>query len=386
MSSKAGLLPGGTSGLLPNMRRRLGPSRISAAYLLVLMVVAFSVLEPVTFANVTTFKLILNNASITALVALAVVIPLAAGVFDLSIGYTMSLAGVVAAYVEVHYSLGTPASIAIALLASAAVGLLNSAVVVGMDVDSFIGTLACGSVVAAVVTLVTNEQDITSVKLTGSFAAIGQSSAWGLSIQVVYMVVIALAILVILDFTPTGRRLYAVGFNRQSSRLAGVVVDRVRAGALVTSAVLSGWAGVVLASTIGSGSPDSGSAFLLPAYAAAFLGATQIRPGRFNAVGTILAVLILVTGSTGLALGGAPVWGADMFTGVTLVLALTLTSGRTGVLRGLLARVANLLPSRATRDHTGRREEFEAEPADEQIDERATVTGSESRRGGGVHD
>ena len=101
MSSKAGLLPGGTSGLLPNMRRRLGPSRISAAYLLVLMVVAFSVLEPVTFANVTTFKLILNNASITALVALAVVIPLAAGVFDLSIGYTMSLAGVVAAYVEV---------------------------------------------------------------------------------------------------------------------------------------------------------------------------------------------------------------------------------------------------------------------------------------------
>jgi len=102
----------------------------------------------------------------------------------------------------------------------------------------------------------------------------------------------------------------------------------------------------VLASTIGSGDPTAGTSYLLPAFAAAFLGATQLKHGRFNAIGTLIAVLLLGTGTTGLGLANAPQWSADMFVGVVLIASLAVTgiqrravTGSDGRLRVLLQRV-----------------------------------------------
>ena len=111
-----------------------------------------------------------------------------------------------------------------------------------------------------------------------------------------YLLVIAGAIWFVLEHTATGRRLYATGFNPDAARLAGVRTDRLRFLSLITSALLAGVAGIVFASAIGSGSPTAGDAVPAPAFAAAFLGATQLRGGRFNAWGTVIAVLLLGTG------------------------------------------------------------------------------------------
>jgi hypothetical protein len=81
----------------------------------------------------------------------------------------------------------------------------------------------------------------------------------------------------------------------------------------------------VRASNLSSGAPDAGLPYLLPAFAAAFLGATQFRGGRFNAWGALVAVLLLGTGTTGLSLASAPQWSLDMFTGVVLIAALAVT-------------------------------------------------------------
>jgi ribose transport system permease protein len=299
--------------------------RVGAVYVWLGIIVLFSVWVPETFPNLATAKQILNSNAITALGALSITIPLAARVFDLSFAGVMTLTGVAVAHLIAKDGVPLVPAIALALSIGVGVGVINAVVVVVMRIDSFIATLATGSLIAALITMVTNEVPITDAKLGGAFAKIGQTSIDGVTLGVVYCAVVAVAIWYLLEHTATGRRLYATGFNADAARLAGVRIDRLRFASLVASGGLAGATGIVLAATLGSGSPSAGTPYLLPAFAAAFLGATQLKHGRFNAGGTIIAVLLLGTGVTGLALANAPQWAGDMFVGVVLIAALALT-------------------------------------------------------------
>jgi ribose transport system permease protein len=313
----------------PQLSRRLAAGlafdRVGAVYVWLGIIVLFSLWVPDTFPSAGTAKQILNSNAITGLAALSITIPLAARVFDLSFAGVMTLTGVAVAHFLAKDGIPLVPAVALALAIGLGVGLINAIVVVVMRIDSFIGTLATGSLITALITMVTNETPITDAKLGGSFAKIGQTSVGGVTLGVFYCAAVALAIWYLLEHTATGRRLYATGFNPDAARLAGVRVDRLRFMSLVASGGLAGAAGVVLASTLGSGSPTAGSPYLLPAFAAAFLGATQLKHGRFNAGGTIIAVLLLGTGVTGLALANAPSWAGDMFVGVVLIAALAVT-------------------------------------------------------------
>ena len=299
--------------------------RIGAVYVWLGIIVLFSLWVPETFPNLATAKQILNANAITALAALAITIPLSARVFDLSFAFVITLTGVVVTHLIAENGLPLVPAIAIALAVGLGVGVINGVVVVVMKIDSFIGTLATGSLIAALITMVTKEVPITDAKLGDTFARIGQTSIDGVTLGVLYCAVVAVAIWYLLEHTATGRRLYATGFNPDAARLAGVRTDRLRFMSLVVSGGLAGATGVILASMLGSGSPTAGTPYLLPAFAAAFLGATQLKHGRFNAGGTIIAVLLLGTGVTGLALANAPQWAGDMFVGVVLIAALALT-------------------------------------------------------------
>jgi ribose transport system permease protein len=307
------------------LARGLAFDRIGAVYVWLGIIVLFSLWVPETFPNVDTAKQILNANAITALAAMSITIPLAARVFDLSFAGVMTLTGVAVAHLIAKDGVPVVPAIAIALAIGLGVGVINAVVVVVMRIDSFIATLATGSLIAALVTMVTNEVPITDAMLGGDFAKIGQTSIDGVTLGVVYCAVAAIGIWYLLEHTATGRRLYATGFNPDAARLAGVRIDRLRFASLVASGGLAGATGIILASTLGSGSPTAGTPYLLPAFAAAFLGATQLKHGRFNAGGTIIAVLLLGTGVTGLALANAPQWAGDMFVGVVLIAALALT-------------------------------------------------------------
>ena len=176
--------------------------------------------------------------------------------------------------------------------------------------------------------MLTNNISITDPKLAGPFAQIGQASVAGITLPVFYMLVVAAFIWFLLEQTATGRRMYATGFNDESARLAGVRINQLRFLSLLASASIAGLGGIVLASVIDSGSPTAGTPYLLSAFAAAFLGATQLRAGRFNAAGTLFAVLLLGTGTTGLSLATAPPWSKDMFTGIVLIGALAITGAQ----------------------------------------------------------
>jgi ribose transport system permease protein len=224
-------------------------------------------------------------------------------------------------------AVGQPLVVALALgvAVSLGIGLINAVVVVVLRIDSFIATLATGSLIQSLITMATGDTAILNIKLAGGFAKIGQTDVGGVTLPVLYALAFAVAIWYLLEHTATGRRLYATGFNPDAARLAGVKIERLRFMSLVASGGLAGVTGIVLASTIQSGSPSAGTPYLLPAFAAAFLGATQLKHGRFNAWGTIIAVLLLGTGTTGLGLASAPQWAANMFVGVVLIAALAVT-------------------------------------------------------------
>ncbi len=304
---------------------KLSVTNIGAIYVLLLEILIFSIWAPSTFPTMATVKQILDSNAITLMAALALIVPLAARTFDLSFAYTMSLAGVSAAHFVVtnHFSVGV--SMILGIGVAMIIGLINGFVVVVMRIDSFIGTLGTGSLVTAFITFVTHDNPITSVRLNGTFTSVSQHLFGGVIVAVYWALALAILLWLFMEYSSTGRRLYAVGFNAEAAKLANVRVDKLRFGGLMTSATLAGFAGVMLASSLSSGSPSAGTSYLLPAFAASFVGATQFKRDRMNAWGTVVAVLMIGTGVVGLGLVNAPLWASQMFTGVVLLAALAAT-------------------------------------------------------------
>jgi ribose transport system permease protein len=324
----------------------LSPRNVGAFYVLALIIIVFSFWVPDTFPTTDTIKQVLDSNAITAMAALALIVPLSARTFDLSFAYTMSLSGVTTAHliVQDHFNVWLAASFGI--LVALLIGVINGIVVVVMKIDSFIGTLATGSLVQAFITYFTSDVTINDPKLVGTFSKIGQNDFNGITYPVVYALVLAVLLWLFMEYSATGRRVYVTGFKPDAARLASIRVDRLRFCSLLVSAGISGFAGVCLASSLSAGSPSAGTPYLLPAFAAVFVGATQLKNGRFNSWGTIVAVLMLGTGTIGLGLATAPPWAADMFTGVVLLAALgatglqrrTLRAGRTRSVLSVLRR------------------------------------------------
>jgi ribose transport system permease protein len=171
---------------------------------------------------------------------------------------------------------------------------------------------------------VTNSSTIGGIDDSLVDAVVGER-VLGVPLAFYYALIAVVVMWYVFDYTPLGRRLLFVGRGREVARLNGVAVDRVRFGALVASATLAAAAGVVYAGVLGSADPYSGLNFLLPAFAAAFLGATTILPGRFNPWGAVVAVYFLGTGITGLTMLGIPLWVTNVFNGGALILAVTIS-------------------------------------------------------------
>jgi ribose transport system permease protein len=174
---------------------------------------------------------------------------------------------------------------------------------------------------------VSDNQQITT-GISTDFIEFGQGTFLHVPLPVVYLAALALIIGFVTEFRPLGRKLYATGGNELAARLSGVRTDRLVIASLLLSGAIAALAGVIFAASIGSASLSAGPPFLLPAFAAVFLGSTQIHPGRANVLGTLVAVAVLGTGVKGLLLVGAQFWVSDLFNGITLIAAVALAVRR----------------------------------------------------------
>ena len=288
--------------------------------------VVFGIWSPHEFLTSSTLHYVASQQAVSGIMALAILFPLTCGQFDLSIGGTANLAGIVAVLVQNdwHWSLGP--AIVFSVLLGLVIGAVNGFVVVRLSVNSFIATLAMGSILSALLVIVTGSLQPTQ-PISSAWNTFSQYSIGGYQIVVAYLLMLALVIWWMLDYTPVGRYLYAVGGNPESARLSGVRVDRWVWLSLIMSGGLSAFGGVLYTSLTGP-SLSFGGTLLLPAFAAAFLGSTQLHRGRFNVWGTLIAIYVLATGVEGLQLVSGAQWLADMFNGVALIVAVALAVDR----------------------------------------------------------
>ncbi|MDZ7910729.1 MAG: ABC transporter permease [Rhodococcus sp. (in: high G+C Gram-positive bacteria)] len=315
---------GGTDRRTARRRPNLGLDRFSGLYVWIVVIALFALWIPDTFMTQGNFRIIAGDQAITAMLAIGLIVPLAAGVFDLSIAGIMGFSVAMVSY-QLSQGVSTPIAVVTTLLCGALIGAVNGFVVVKLKVDSFIATLGMSSILLAGTYWVTDGKQITE-GFTDGFLDLGSKPFLGLPLPFFYMIGVAAVMYVVLEKTPLGRYFYATGGNRQAARLAGLRVERIMFGALMTSATIAAFTGVVLAAKLGTAAPDIGPSYLLPAFSAVFLGSTQIRAGRVNVLGTLIAIYLLATGVKGLQLAGAPSFVNDLFNGLALIVAVALAA------------------------------------------------------------
>jgi ribose transport system permease protein len=265
----------------------------------------------------------MGEQAITAIMALAILLPIAANTFDLSIGGAMGVGIVFVAVFMSDLHLNFLLAIVLTLLCGVLIGSVNSFVIIRLRVSSFIATLATGTILDAIQQWPNGGNQIVS-GISPSFTAAGQKTVFTIPLPFLYMLIIGAVLWYLLKYRQVGRYLYATGSNADAARLAGVRTNRLIVVSLLVSAVVATAAGIIFVMRIGASSVDAGDSYLLPAFAAAFLGATQFREGKVNVLGTLLAVYVLATGVTGLQLMGAPFWVANLFNGCALIIAVAL--------------------------------------------------------------
>jgi ribose transport system permease protein len=299
-------------------RRSLGDYALPG--LLIVLIVTFSLWEPSTFATVANFKTILSANSVVALLALGAMMPLVVGEFDLSVGSNLGLSLIVCTGLLSKSHANLAVAIAAAIVCSTLVGLINGLLVARAGIDAFVTTLAISTLITGGVNWYSNGSTF-STNIPKTLTDIGQSSLWGIPYPVIFMAVAVIVAYYTMNATPLGRYLYSVGGNKDASRLSGLNVPRLTVLAFVASGFMAGVAGVVEAGQLGSGNPTVGPSYLLPAFAAVFLGATSFRRGAFNVAGTIVAVFTIAVGVNGLVAVGAPFYIEPIFTGAALLAA-----------------------------------------------------------------
>ncbi len=264
-----------------------------------------------------------SNAMVVVL-TFALIIPLTTGDFDLSVASVMGLSSMLIAVLNAKMGMPIFGAIFIALLAGLAIGALNAFFILYFKVFSLIVTLGTGYFTAGLILWVSDGSTIAGVSM-GLVKAVVLTRFLGIPVGFYYALLLAVAIWYVFQFTALGRRMLFVGRGREVARLSGVDVNRVRAMSLLASSGMAAFAGVLYTGMRGASDPTSAGAFLLPAFAAAFLGSTAIYPGRFNAPGAFVAVYFLSTGIMGLNFLGVDSFVQNLFYGGGLVVAVAIS-------------------------------------------------------------
>lgn len=291
----------------------------------ILLVVLFGILVPDTFLTPGAFRTIFGSQQALVFLSAGLLCTIVVGEFvDMSVASNFGLAAILVSVLNVDYNLNVWLAAVIAIVVSTLVGAFNGWLVVKIGVNTIVVTLGMGTFLLGISLWMSNLMPVSG--LPSSFKQISLFKLAGLPVSFYLGLILMLGFAYILGFTPLGRNMRFVGENREVSRLAGVRVTRIRMGAFTTAGLIAGIGGVLSAAATGGFDPNVSNSYLLPMFAATFLGTAILQPGRFNPLGTLIAVYFLATGVLGLQLLGANSWVSSVFYGGVLVIAVTLTT------------------------------------------------------------
>lgn len=290
------------------------------------MFVVFSFLSPKAFPSVTNMLNVLNQASLSAIIASGLTMVVIVGEFDMSIAYIASFAGVMVTGLMVKQHLPIAAAIIVTLLICALFGFVNGLFVAKLKVVSVIATIGTGSVIFGLNYAYTNGSPIVT-GIPAEFMNMTLIRIFGrMPIDIVYMAVIVIILWIIINRTELGQRIKAVGGNAEAARFSGINVERIKIIAYIFSAVCSGITGILLASVIGSGTSTAGDSYMMSSFAAVYVGSATLKDGEFHIVGTLIGVIITAIGFNGLAILGVSNFAQYIFQGVIILGSVALSS------------------------------------------------------------
>jgi ribose transport system permease protein len=273
-----------------------------------------------TAANI---RVLLSGQAVIALVSLALLVPLCANEWDLSVGATAGLSAVFAASTMSGGSLVVGLLVGLGL--GAAVGVVNAVIVTRFKVNAVIGTLGMMTIIAGVINWKSHGVALVS-DIPEALTNLGTQNWLGIPRIVIVLVAIAIVTHYLLEHTPYGRYLYAFGSNATAARLVGLRTRWLVATTFVVAGVLAAAAGILAVARSGGASPTLGDQLLLPAFAAAFLSAASIKPGRYNVGGLLVAVYFLAVINNGLSLAGAAPYVSSFVNGGALIIGVGLAT------------------------------------------------------------
>jgi ribose transport system permease protein len=325
--------------------------------LLVLVIIYFGARADTSqvFLSSANIKNILGDQAVVGLIALAMIPPLTAGYFDLSVAATAGVANIAFASAVGPHSASILVGIALAVGLSLAVGLTNGLLVAQLKLNGFVVTLGMATFLGGVATWYTKGSTIAE-GIPSEVGAWGSSQTLGLPNPFLLLIGVAAIAWYLLGQVPWGRHLESIGSNEAAARLVGIKVERTLYGSFLLGSTLAAFAGIVLTTRTGSATPTGAPSYLFPAFAAVFLGATVVRPGHYNVFGTVIGVFFVAVSISGLSLAGADIWVQPVFNGAALILAVALST--------LIARARASSATRSQRELTRSRQSVDPPAGD----------------------
>jgi ribose transport system permease protein len=296
---------------------------------LMLIVLFFTLRLPDTFLTAGNLINISQQVAMLSVVAFTMTVVMVMGDFDLSVGSTASLAGIVAAVLfREHYPMWL--GIAAALGVGMAGGMINGALVAYAGILPFVATLGTLTVFSGLAFYIGDGATIFGRDIPKGFGDFARNGVVLGGIKLPYLTLLASAILgltwALLEHTTYGRRLYAIGGNIEAARLAGLRVGRLRLSAFAITGLGAAVAGLMYASRVASANPTQGSGLMLDAIAAVFLGMTMGRQGEPRVLATLVGVLILGILNNGLTQMQVDSYVREMLVGSIVIAAVAISS------------------------------------------------------------
>jgi ribose transport system permease protein len=298
--------------------------RFGLPMLLALVLIVFSAWRPDSFFAWSNFNATFAQQAIILMVAFGAMLPLIVGEFDLSVGANAGLGAIFAVGLTDLQGLNPWLAMVAAIAICGVVGVINGLIVTRLRVNSFVTTLGVATAIGGFGQLYTHQQDLQSAP--AGLITIGRTELFGLPMTVIVAIATAIVLVVVLQYLPIGRQLLAVGANRRAAELTGIRADRRVVLVFAAAGVIVGLGGALYGANLGAAGNSTGPTLLLPAFAGAFLGSTTIMPGRYNVIGTVVAVLLLAFTVSGLEQVGVAPWIESVVQGVALVTAVAFSS------------------------------------------------------------
>jgi ribose transport system permease protein len=290
-----------------------------------LTAIVFSVLYPVSFFSTDNLRAVLNNLAVDGILAVGMMLLMISGVFDLSVGSMMSLAGVVTGWLLAKAGWPVAPAVAGGLAVAALGGLANGLLVAKARVNALIATLGTLGIFQGFAILIAGPS---IADLPESFTRFGQTEVLGVQLPVFGMLALAAVFHVLLTATRFFRQYYYVGSNPKAARLAGIGVERLQILAFTLTGLIAGGAGLCFAARVATSVSNAGVGAELRVITAVILGGASLTGGKGSIPGALIGVVFMALVNNVLIIARVSSYWQGIMVGVILVLAVALDSLR----------------------------------------------------------